>query len=194
MSEVHSTFMLPLGAQAPDFALPDGQGKIHSLAQLRGIRGLVVAFVCNHCPFVIHLARDLAVFAEECKTQEIGFVAINANDVERYPADHPQKMLEMGNRFDWSFPYLYDQTQQMAQAYGAACTPDFYLFNEHLELAYCGQFDDSRPGKDTKVTGKDLRAAVEAMLTGKPPLAIQLPSSGCNIKWKPGKEPLWFSA
>lgn len=186
--------MLPLGAKAPEFALPDGRGKIHTLAQLRGTRGLVVAFLCNHCPFVIHLARDLAVFAEACKAREIGFVGINANDVERYPADHPQKMLEMEDRFGWSFPYLYDQTQQMAQSYGAACTPDFYLFNEHLELTYCGQFDDSRPGKGVEVTGKDLRAAVEAMLTGKPPLAIQLPSSGCNIKWKPGREPLWFPA
>lgn len=193
MSEVHSTFMLPLGTKAPDFSLPDGRGKVHGLAQLRGSNGLVVAFLCNHCPFVIHLARDLARFAGECGLQGVGFVGINANDVSRYPADHPQKMVEMEERFDWTFPYLYDQTQQMAQSYRAACTPDFYLFNGDLELVYCGQFDDSRPGNGKAVTGNNLSSAVESMLAGKPPQANQRPSSGCNIKWKPGNEPLWFS-
>lgn len=193
MSEVHSTFMLPLGMRAPDFLLPDGRGKVHSLAQLRGLNGLVVAFLCNHCPFVIHLARDLGSFSGECKSQGVGFVGINANDVARYPADHPQKMIETEERFGWAFPYLYDQTQQTAQSYRAACTPDFYLFNQDLELTYCGQFDDSRPGNGRDVTGNDLRSALEGMLSGKPPLINQRPSSGCNIKWKPGNEPLWFS-
>lgn len=186
--------MLALGAQAPDFALPDGHGKVHSLAQLRGVNGLVVVFLCNHCPFVIHLARDLARFAGECRSREVGFVGINANDVSRYPADHPKKMVEMEEQYGWTFPYLYDQTQEMAQSYRAACTPDFYLFNGDLELAYCGQFDDSRPGNGRNVTGNDLRSALETMLAGKSPLAKQLPSSGCNIKWKPGNEPIWFSA
>lgn len=192
MSEVLSTFMLPLGTRAPDFSLPDGRGKVHSLAQLRGPNGLVVVFLCNHCPFVIHLATALARFAGECETQGVGVVGINANDVARYPADHPQKMIEMEQRSGWNFPYLYDQTQQMAQSYRAACTPDFYLFNGDLELAYCGQFDDSRPGNGKVATGVDLHHALEAMLAGEPPLASQRPSSGCNIKWKPGNEPLWF--
>jgi hypothetical protein len=141
---------------------------------------------------VIHLARDLAVFAEECRESGVGFMAINANDASRYPADQPQKMIEMEEKFGWSFPYLYDQTQGVAQSFCAACTPDFYLFDGDLILTYCGQFDDSRPGNDRGITGKDLRAALEAMLAGRPPLPKQQPSSGCNIKWKPGNEPSWF--
>lgn len=194
MSEVHSTLMLPLGAKAPDFSLPDGHGKVHSLTQLRGPHGLILVFLCNHCPFVIHLARDIGIFARECKSQNVGFAGINANDVLRYPADHPLKMIEMEERYGWSFPYLYDETQLVAQSYGAACTPDFYLFNNDLELTYCGQFDDSRPGNGKGASGNDLRTALDAMLTGKPPVATQHPSSGCNIKWNPGREPLWFSA
>lgn len=193
MSEVHSTFMLSPGVRAPDFSLPDSRGKLHYLAQLRGENGLVVAFLCNHCPFVIHLARSLGSFAEECIAGGVGFVGINANDVARYPADHPQKMMETAEQFDWSFPYLYDQTQQTAQAYRAACTPDFYLFNRDLELTYCGQFDDSRPGNGREINGNDLRRALAGMLAGEPPVPNQRPSSGCNIKWKPGNEPLWFS-
>lgn len=155
---------------------------------------MVVAFVCNHCPFVLHLAKEIGEMAAALAEKGVGFVAINSNDVSRYPADAPEKMVEMVEKYGWQFPYLYDETQDVAQAYYAACTPDFYVFDEALELTYCGQFDDSRPKNDKPVTGNDLRAAVEAMLNKEAPLVMQRPSSGCNIKWKPGKEPAWFQA
>lgn len=192
MAEVPSTFILPPGAPAPDFTLPDVLGETQTLADVRGPKGLVVAFLCNHCPFVLHLAKDLALFASICEAKGIGFVGINSNDVARYPADSPEKMREMVKTYGWEFPYLYDESQSVAQAYCAACTPDFYLFDADLKLTYCGQFDDSRPKNGKPVTGESLRAAVDAVLKGEPPLAHQQPSSGCNIKWKPGNEPRWF--
>lgn len=192
MAEVPSTRILPPGAPAPDFALPDVCGEAQTLADVRGPKGLVVAFLCNHCPFVLHLADALGVFAATCEAKGIGFVGINANDVSRYPADSPEKMRGMVTAHGWTFPYLYDESQATAHAYCAACTPDFYVFDADLRLAYCGQFDDSRPRNGRPVTGESLRRAVEAVLKGEPPPAEQRPSTGCNIKWKPGNEPRWM--
>jgi peroxiredoxin len=189
MAEVPSTRVLPIGSRAPEFDLADAHGQRFGLDDVRGPQGLLVMFVCNHCPFVVHLAPALAEFAREIEGQGIGVVAINSNDVERYPADAPEKMQEFAKREGWNFPYLFDADQSVAHAYVAACTPDFYLFDGELKLTYCGQFDDSRPGNGRPVTGKDLREAVRALLAGEAPLAVQRPSSGCNIKWKPGNEP-----
>lgn len=194
MAEVPSTRILPLGATAPGFSLPDASGRVWTLDQLSGPQGLLIAFVCNHCPFVVHLASALGQFASELKAQDIGVVAINSNDTERYAADAPEKMDAFAQDSGWSFPYLVDATQEVAQAYIAACTPDFYLFDKDLKLTYCGQFDSSRPGNRQPVTGEDLRNAVQAMLAGAPPPSPQRPSSGCNIKWKPGNEPAWFNS
>lgn len=191
MPEVPSTRILPIGAPAPDFSLPDVFGEAQTLKDVRGPKGLVVAFLCNHCPFVIHLAKDLALFAETCEAKGIGFVGISANDVARYPADSHEKMREMASSSGWTFPYLYDESQVTAHAYHAACTPDFYLFDSELRLTYCGQFDDSRPKNGTPVTGDSLRRAVDAVLKSESPLAEQRPSTGCSIKWKPGNEPRW---
>lgn len=193
MAEVPSTRTLTAGSIAPDFSLPDGRGRVLSRDGVRGPKGLVVAFLCNHCPFVLHLAREIGVVAATCEAKGIGFVGINSNDVTRYPADSPEKMLEMESAYGWEFPYLYDETQAVAQAYFAACTPDFYVFDESLMLAYCGQFDDSRPNNGKPVTGRDLRQAVEAVLKHEAAIEPQFPSSGCNIKWKPGMEPAWFA-
>lgn len=192
MAEVSSTRTLPPGAAAPEFALPDTEGRVLRLEDTRGPKGLVVAFLCNHCPFVLHLADALGVFADTCLAKGVGFVGINSNDVARHPADRPEMMREMLRRHHWSFPYLFDESQSVARAYYAACTPDFYLFDSDLKLTYCGQFDDSRPGNGKPVTGADLRGAVDAILSGKPAPSPQRPSSGCNIKWKPGNEPEWF--
>lgn len=192
MAEVPSTRILPLGSPAPDFTLPDGSGVMQSLGDVRGPKGLVVAFLCNHCPYVLHLAKELGTFAATCEAKGIGFVAINSNDVSRYPADSPAKMLQMASTYDWVFPYLYDESQEVAHAYCAACTPDFYVFDADLRLTYCGQFDDSRPQTGKAASGADLRRAVQAVLAGDPPLTDQRPSTGCNIKWKPGNEPRWF--
>lgn len=192
MAEVPSTRSMELGTLAPDFTLPDGSGQTFTRDEVRGPKGLVVAFLCNHCPFVIHLARELGVFAATCEAKGVGFVGINSNDIVRYPADRPEKMIEMAKDHDWTFPYLLDESQSAAQAYSAACTPDFYLFDADLRLTYCGQFDDSRPKNGLPVTGTDLRLAVQSVLAQKTPLTPQRPSTGCNIKWKPGNEPSWF--
>lgn len=192
MAEVPSTRVLPLGSHAPEFELPDAGGERFTLDDVRGPQGLLVMFGCNHCPFVIHLAPALAKFAAGLEGQGIGVVAINSNDVARYPADAPDKMVEFAKKQGWNFPYLLDADQSVAHAYVAACTPDFYLFDGELKLVYCGQFDSSRPGNGKPVTGEDLRAAVAAMLAGEEPLKTQRPSSGCNIKWKPGNEPEHF--
>lgn len=192
MAEVPSTRALAIGSVAPEFELPDATGRLHTLDDVRGPRGLLVMFVCNHCPFVVHLANALAAFARELDGQGIGVVAINSNDVANYPADAPEKMVEFVGRHGWDFPYLLDDSQAVAHAYVAACTPDFYLFDGALGLYYCGQFDASRPRNNLPVTGADLRAAVTSLLAGEPPSAPQRPSSGCNIKWKPGNEPEHF--
>lgn len=189
---MNSTRSLALGATAPDFCLPDAAGRDHWLSEVRGPAGLVVAFVCNHCPFVVHLANALGNFAREAAAQGVGFVAINSNHAERYPADAPDKMPSFASEHGWEFPYLVDTDQSVAQAYFAACTPDFYLFDAQLRLTYCGQFDASRPRNGMLPTGETLRAAMKAMLAGEAPLSSQPPSSGCNIKWKPGNEPAWY--
>lgn len=191
MVAVNST-MLPLGTGAPDFELPDTQGKQVRLADFRGASGLVVAFICNHCPYVKHLQQAFVQIAKEYQARGMAFVAISSNDAVQYPADSPERMAEEARRADYTFPYLYDQTQTVAKAYKAACTPDFYVFGRDQKLVYRGQFDDSRPGNNLPSTGKDLRSALDAMLSGRPVDHRQKPSIGCNIKWRPGNEPEWF--
>lgn len=176
--------MLPLGTPAPDFALPDTDGTIVRLSDFAEQPALLVVFMCNHCPFVKHLREGLAEFAREYKGKGLGMVGISANDASSYPQDGPEEMAREKEEAGYVFPYLYDETQNIARAYAAACTPDFYLFDRERRLAYRGQFDDSRPGNDRPVTGADLRAAVDAVLAGQPVPDVQKPSIGCNIKWK----------
>ena len=177
--------MLPLGTKAPDFSLYNTlSGDEVSLEQVRGIKGTVVMFICNHCPFVIHVNAELVRLAETYQKQGIGFVSISSNDVVNYPQDAPHLMKENAEKLGYPFPYLYDETQEVARAYDAACTPDFYLFNDSLSLVYRGQLDDSRPGNGIPVTGADLRRAMDQLLDGKEVSKDQKPSIGCNIKWK----------
>ena len=185
--------MLPLGTAAPDFALPEpaGEGSV-SLDDVRSDEGFLVAFVCNHCPFVKHIADELAAFGAEYGEKGLGVVAISSNDAAGYPADGPDEMAEEARRRGYTFPYLYDEDQSVAKAYRAACTPDFFLFDGNGLLVYRGQFDGSRPGNGVPVTGEDLRAAADAVLAGQEPVGDQTPSVGCNIKWKDGNAPAWF--
>jgi peroxiredoxin len=187
-----STQLLPLGASAPAFRLPDTDGRMRTPADLRGEHGLVVAFICNHCPFVKHIRAGLADFGRDYPARGIGVVAINSNDAESQPDDAPATMAAERRAAGYTFPYLHDESQVVAQDYRAACTPDFFLFDRGLKLVYRGQFDDSRPGLERPVTGADLRAACDALLAGQAAPAAQTPSLGCNIKWKPGREPAWF--
>jgi peroxiredoxin len=191
MSVTPST-MLPLGTAAPDFHLPDTNGNIVSLTDFRIPPALVVIFMCNHCPYVRHIREGLAKFGHDYQARGVAIVGINSNDAKNYPDDSPTKMKEEVKAAGYTFPYLYDETQDVAKAYRAACTPDIYLFDRQQRLVYRGQFDDSRPGNDRPVTGRDLRAAVDAVLAGKPVSANQQPSIGCNIKWKPGNAPDYF--
>ena len=181
--------MLPLGTKAPDFRLPDPSGKTSSLTDFKGAPALLVVFMCNHCPYVKHIRGGLAKLARDYQPRGVAVVGINSNDVANYPADSPAKMAEEVASAGYVFPYLYDETQAVAKAYHAACTPDLYLFDKDQRLVYRGQFDGSRPGNGIAVTGKDLRAALDAVLAGKPVASDQKPSIGCNIKWKPGNEP-----
>jgi len=191
MVAVNST-MLPLGTKAPEFRLPDTTGREVSLSELRSAPALVVIFMCNHCPYVKHIRDGLAQLARDYLPRGVKIVGINSNDVEHYPADSPARMAEEAQAAGYLFPYLYDQTQEVAKAYHAACTPDIFLFDGEQRLVYRGQLDDSRPGNAIPVTGKDLRAALEAVLADKPVTPEQKPSIGCNIKWKPGNEPDYF--
>lgn len=184
--------MLPLGTEAPDFSLVNVDGKTVSLADFKGAQALVVAFVCNHCPFVKHIADPLAAFGNEYTDKGAAVVAISSNDVANYPADSPEQMVAEAEARGYRFPYLYDETQEVAKEYKAACTPDFYVFDKDQRLVYRGQFDGSRPDSGIPVTGEDLRAAVDAVLAGNEPTDEQHPSIGCNIKWKPGGEPEYF--
>jgi len=184
--------MLPLGTKAPDFTLPDTDGNMVSLRDFAGKDALLVMFICNHCPYVKHLKEALAKLGSEYHGKGVGIVAINSNDVANYPDDSPDKMKEDARRFKYPFPYLYDESQEVAKAYHAACTPDFFVFDEEQQLAYRGQFDDSRPGNEVPLTGKDLRAALDAVLKGMPAPETQKPSMGCNIKWKSGNAPDYF--
>ena len=188
MVAVNST-MLPLGTEAPDFRLPDPGGRIVSLADFKNAPALLVVFMCNHCPYVKHIRDGLAKLARDYRPRGVAVVGINANDVANYPADSPANMAAEAASAGYVFPYLYDETQAVAKAYRAACTPDLYLFDKQQRLAYRGQFDDSRPGNGIPVTGKDVRTALDALLAGKPVPPTQKPSIGCNIKWKPGTEP-----
>lgn len=175
--------MQPLGTPAAPFSLPNVDGSTVSLDGLSG-KPLLVAFICNHCPFVKHLAAELAELGNELQAKGMGVVAISSNDVENYPDDSPEKMAEEAKARGYEFPYLYDETQEVAKAYDAACTPDFFVYDANHQLAYRGQFDSSRPDSGVKPTGEDLRAACEAVLAGGQPSEQQTPSIGCNIKWK----------
>lgn len=188
MSLTPST-MLPLGTPAPDFRLPDTDGKLVALDDFRDAPALVVAFICNHCPYVKHVRHELAALAKEYQQRGVAFVGISANDAENYPDDSPAMMAREKAEIGYTFPYLHDETQSVARAYQAACTPDFFVFGPDHTLVYRGQLDDSRPGNGVPVSGKDLRGALDAVLEGRPVAGAQRPSMGCNIKWKRGNEP-----
>lgn len=192
MVRVPST-MMPLGTAAPGFALPEpATGRTVSLADFAGAPALLVVFLSNHCPFVKHVADELARFGREYGPKGLAMVGINANDVANHPDDSPAKMAEEVTRRGYTFPYLFDESQDVTKAFGAACTPDFFLYDGTGKLVYRGQFDGSRPSLDVPVTGADLRAACDAVLAGRAPSASQVPSVGCNIKWKAGNAPPWF--
>lgn len=179
--------MMNLGTTAPGFRLPDVlSGKELSLEEIRGEKGTLIMFICNHCPYVIHVMPEIMRVAADYRPRGAGFVAISSNDAVAYPRDAPDKMQEFAAEWKMDFPYLYDETQEVARAYDAACTPDFYLFDAQLKLAYRGRLDDSRPREENPkpLTGKDLRGALSALLSGEPLSEIQFPSMGCNIKWK----------
>jgi peroxiredoxin len=182
--------LLELGAPAPDFHLPDVvTGRTISLETFGGKKALVVMFICRHCPYVVHVKEELARLGRDYAGKSVGIVAISANDAEAYPADAPESLKEMALELGFNFPFCYDESQETAKAYAAACTPDFYVFDENRRLVYRGQLDDSRPGNGIPVTGRDLRTAIDAVLEGRPVPSRQKPSLGCNIKWKPGNEP-----
>jgi len=182
--------MLPLGTEAPAFTLPDPDGTMHSLQD--DAAATLVMFISNHCPFVKHVRAELARIGADYGPQGVAVYAINSNDVANYPADHPDRMKEESEAWGYSFPYLFDESQDVAKAYRAACTPDFYLFDAERKLAYRGQLDGSRPSNDLPVDGRDLRAALDALLAGNAPASEQKPSIGCNIKWIAGNEPDYF--
>jgi peroxiredoxin len=193
MARTNST-MLPLGTAAPDFALPDVvTGKTVALADFKNSSALLVAFLCNHCPYVKHIQAGLTQLAKDLQARGVGVVAISANDVANYPDDSPEKMREEAQRAGYTFPYLFDESQAVARAYRAACTPDFFLFDGAQKLVYRGQMDDARRANNLPVTGVSLRAAVDAVLAGQTVDAKQIPSLGCNIKWKAGNEPEYFN-
>ena len=177
--------MMPLGTKAPDFRLQDTvTGKWMTLDELKGEKATVVMFICNHCPYVLHINDELVRVANEYIPKGISFIAISSNDVENYPQDSPELMKEMAEKMKYPFPYLYDETQDVAKAYDAACTPDIFVFDRDLKCVYRGQFDDSRPKNNVPVTGRDLRTALDAIIAGRKVPEDQRPSIGCNIKWK----------
>jgi len=187
--------MLELGSLAPDFRLPEPlTGAERTLDELRGSKGTLVVFICNHCPYVLHILPTFVQMARAYKGQGINVITINSNDVVNYSDDSPDKMALLATEYDFDFPYLYDESQLIAKAYQAACTPDFYLFDEDLKLVYRGQFDASRPRNDVLVSGEDLNAAVSALVEDIPVSTVQLPSLGCNVKWKPGNEPDYYNS
>jgi peroxiredoxin len=186
--------MLALGTKAPDFTLPDTGGKMVSLKDFSDAKALLVVFMCNHCPFVKHIIDKFVEIVKEYQPKGVSVVGVNSNDVGNFPEDSPENMAALANAKGFTFPYLYDETQETARAYKAACTPDFFLFDEKRKLVYRGQLDDSRPGNGRPITGADLKAAMDAVLNGKDAPKIQKPSMGCNIKWKAGNEPAYFRA
>lgn len=177
--------MLPLGTEAPHFNLPDSiTGKQFSLEELKGEKGTVIMFICNHCPFVKHINEEIVRLANDYRVSGFGFIAIMSNNVEEYPEDHPDLMGEMAEKYHYPFPYLFDETQEVAKSYDAACTPDFYLFNSELKLIYRGQLDESRPGNGIPTNGRDLREALDSVLNNRNVPEPQKPGMGCGIKWK----------
>jgi peroxiredoxin len=184
MARTEST-MTELGTKAPDFRLPNvASGEFVALEDFADMKGLLVMFICRHCPYVKHVQDELARLGRDYRARDLGIVAISSNDAENYPDDAPESLAAMASELGFTFPYCYDETQEVARAYGAACTPDFFLFDRSRRLVYRGQLDDSRPGNDRPVTGRDLRAALDALLDGRPIDEEQRPSLGCNIKWK----------
>lgn len=193
MVKTQST-MLPLGTQAPDFSLISVDGTTVSLADLKDAPALLVVFMCNHCPYVIHIADAFSQLAREYQQRGVAVVGISSNDVSNYPQDSPEQMVHEAELRGYTFPYLFDETQEVAIAYHAACTPDFYVFDKDQKLVYRGQMDDSRPKTDDPkpITGADLRAALDAVLAGQPVAENQIPSLGCNIKWNEESTPEYF--
>ena len=184
--------MKPLATKAPDFSLINVDGRTVGLSAFEDAKAYLVVFMCNHCPFVKHVALELARIGLDYMPKGVAIVGINSNDAAAHPEDSPERMVHEAEERGYPFPYLYDETQEVAKAYGAACTPDFFLFDKQRKLVYRGQLDASRPGNGKPVTGEDLRGALDALLAGRPPLEKQTPSIGCNIKWKAGKEPAYF--
>ena len=191
MSRTPST-MLELGIDAPDFSLPDPvSGNLVALSEYQK-KPLLIVFSCNHCPYVLHILKSFVEYASEIQNSGLSVIMINANDIENYPDDSPQKMIELAKQYGFNFPYLYDESQRVAAAYRAACTPDFFLFDNQHRLVYRGQYDGSRPGNHEKITGVDLKAASQALLKDEAISTQQLPSMGCNIKWRAGNEPQYY--
>jgi peroxiredoxin len=184
-----NSVMVPLGTPAPSFTLPDVHGGMVSLEQFQGKKGLLVVFMCNHCPYVKHVRDQLAEIGKEYQEQDLGMVGISANDVSSHPADSPEEMKKEAENAGYTFPYLYDESQEVAKAYHAICTPDFFLYDKDLKLAYRGQLDETRPNSEQTAHGKDLREAIDSVLAGLPVREPHKPSAGCNIKWKAGNEP-----
>ena len=188
-----ASVMLPLGTRAPAFALPDVvSGRTYSLDSFADKTALLVMFLCQHCPYVQHIQHGIAKLGQDYRDTGLGIIGISSNDPAQYPDDAPDRLKEMASRLDFTFPFCFDETQKVAKTYRAACTPDFYLFDREQRLVYRGQFDDSRPGNNKPVTGRELRTAIEAGLAGKPVAANQKASIGCSIKWKPGNEPAYI--
>jgi peroxiredoxin len=190
---VTASKMISLGTSASDFSLPDTEGNIVSLNDFKQAPALLVVFMCNHCPFVKHILNSFVELAKDYQEKGVAVVAISSNDAKGFPEDSPEMMAQKAKEAGFTFPFLYDETQEVAKAYQATCTPDFFLYNKERKLVYRGQMDDSRPGNNVPITGSDLRAALEAVLKGKKVLAKQKPSMGCNIKWKKGNEPDYFT-
>lgn len=185
--------MVALGTPAPDFDLPDVvRGGRYRLSDAGSKKALLVMFICKHCPYVQHIKEELARLEQDYRSKDLAIVAISSNDASVYPDDAPESLAAFARQSGYSFPFLYDRTQEVAKSYTAACTPDFFLYDQARELHYRGQLDDSRPGNGKPVTGADLRRAIDAVLAGQPPLSQQRPSIGCNIKWTPGQEPAYF--
>jgi len=189
MARTPSTQRLPLGQPPPDFTLPDASGKFFHLREISNNQPTVVLFACNHCPYVVHIRNALGALAKEFQSKGVSFAAINSNDAVQYPDDAPEKMPAFAKAGGWDFPYLVDESQQVAKAWHAACTPDLFVLDDSGKLAYAGQFDSSRPGNGDPADGRDLRAVLQALLSGRPVPSPQKPSLGCNIKWRPGTGP-----
>ena len=193
MALTPSTMLLELGTSAPDFTLPDAvSGKTISLSSFAGTKALLVMFICRHCPYVVHVKEELARLGRDYANKPLGIVAISANDASAYPDDAPAQLKAMATDLGFTFPFCYDESQETAKAYTAACTPDLFVFNAERKLVYRGQLDESRPGNNKPLTGRDLRAALDAVLADQPVVPEQMPSVGCNIKWKPGNEPDYY--